>query len=494
MRRSGNGPIMAVDATDAGETAMTMPTADLNPGLAALLDGDFGRGFHMRRAEREELQLAALRERFAALRGPIGALGRLADEQGIAEIGRLEDAAPLLFPHTVYKSYPLSFLENGRFDRLTRWLDGLTAIDLSNIDASGVETIDDWVRLLDAETELAVIHTFGTSGKLSFLPRTKAHTRFAVALNSRAIRDFHGHLSGPDLLEQHRPLISPSYRLGASSIARGMNQMAQDYAGGLDNALFLYPDAWFSADVASLAGRIKAAEARGEMGQLRISPALLARREEFAVREASRAADMDVFFQAAAARFAGGDVFMFAVWPILFEWAEEGLKRGMRGMFGPGSVLTTGGGSKGKVLPPDYKDQIFEFLGFDRHFEFFGMSELMANAPKCEAGHFHFPPLVVPYVLDPDTGECLPREGTQSGRLALMDLVPENYWGGFITGDEVTMSGFDDTPCACGRTGPRLHSEIRRFSEARGGDDKINCAGAPEAHDRAVDFLLEKAR
>ncbi|WP_298197561.1 hypothetical protein [Novosphingobium sp.] len=473
---------------------MSIAAAQLHPGLAALLEGDFGRGYRMARAEREPLQLAALRDRFAALRGPIGALGRLADEQGLADITRLEDVVPLLFPHTVYKSYPLSFLEQGRFDRLTRWLDGLTTLDLSGFDSAGIDTIDDWVRRLDAQTELAVIHTFGTSGKLSFLPRTKAHTPLAVALNARAIRDFHGHGSGPDLLVERRPVISPSYRLGASSIARGMARMAQDYAGGLDQALFLYPDAWFSADVASLAGRIKAAEARGEMGQLQISPALLARRAEFAAREASRAEDMDRFFAEASRRFAGQDVFLFAVWPILFEWAEEGLQRGLRGLFGPGSVLTTGGGSKGRVLPPDYKDRIFEFLGFERHFEFFGMSELMANAPRCEVGHFHFPPLVVPFVLDPETGACLPRQGTHTGRLALMDLVPESYWGGFVTGDEVTLSGCDDVPCACGRTGPRLHPEIRRFSEARGGDDKINCAGAPEAHDRAVDFLLEQAR
>lgn len=472
---------------------MLEPTAGLNEGLSALLDGDYGVGFRLSRTEREAMQLAALQQRFATLRPAIGALDRVAAEQGIDAIARLEDAVPLLFPHTVYKSYPLSFLENARFDRLTRWLDGLTTFDLSGLDTSGIETIDDWIRLLDAQTPLAVIHTFGTTGKLSFIPRTKAQVKLAAGINARTIRDFHGHCSGPDLLAHHMPLISPSYRHGGSAIARGMAQMAVDFAGGFDNALFLYPDAWFSADVASLAGRLKAAEARGEMGQVAISPALLARRDEFLAREGSRAADMDTFFARAADQFAGHDVFMFAVWPILFEWAEEGLKRGLKNLFGKHSVLTTGGGSKGKVLPPDYKQQIFEFLGFERHFEYFGMSEIIANAPKCEAGNFHFPPFLIPFVLDPDSGECLPRTGTQTGRLAIMDVLPESYWGGFITGDEVTVSGHDEA-CACGRSGPWLHPDIRRLSEARGGDDKINCAGAPEAHDRAVDFLLEKAR
>ncbi len=119
------------------------------------------------------------------------------------------------------------------------------------------------------------------------------------------------------------------------------------------------------------------------------------------------------------------------------------------------------------------------------------MRALLASAPRCEHGHFHFPPAIVPYVLDPVTGAPLPRAGRQTGRLAVMDLLPDSYWGGIVTGDEVTMAGFDE-PCACGRRGPYLESAIRRFSEAQGGDDKINCAGAPEAHDNAMDLLLAR--
>jgi hypothetical protein len=383
----------------------------------------------------------------------------------------------------------LSFLERGQFDRLTKWLGGLTTVDLSPVDLAGVQTIDEWIARIEAATEINLIHTFGTTGKLSFLPRTKEQTRITSTISARCIRDFAGYNSGPDVLVNHMPLISPSYRHGGSAIIRGMNRMAMDYAGGYENALFLYPDAYFSADVVSLAGRLRAAEARGEQGQLKLPAALIARRDEFAKREQGRAEDMDRFFAQAAERFGGQDVFLFAVWPILFEWAEEGLRRGMKGIFGKNSILTTGGGSKGKVLPPNYKEIIFEFLGFDRHFEFFGMSELMANAPRCSEGHFHFPPVLVPYVLDPATGQPLPRAGRQTGRLALMDLMPDSYWGGLVSGDEVTMAGFDE-PCACGRRGPYLESTIRRFSEAQGGDDKINCAGAPEAHDRAIDFLV----
>jgi len=470
---------------------MSELSARLQADPLAFAEASYDEGFRLTADELGAVQLKGLQRRFSELRPRLPALAKLAAEQGIETIAKIDDVVPLLFPHTVYKSYPLSFLERAQFDRLTRWLGGLTTVDLSRVEVAGVNTIDEWIERLDAVTDLALIHTFGTTGKLSFLPRTKRQVRTTATINAHCIRDFDGPNSGPDLLRTPMPLISPSYRRGASAIVRGMNLMAELYAGGHDNALFLYPDAYFSADIASLAGRLRAAEARGEQGQLELSPALSARRGEFAVRERNRAQDMDRFFAAASARFGGQDVFMFAVWPILFDWAEEGLKRGIRGVFGANSVLTTGGGSKGRVLPADYKQQIFEFLGFERHFEFFGMSELMANAPRCAAGHFHFPPTVVPFALDPDSGAALPRSGEQTGRLAVMDLLPESYWGGLVTGDEVTLAGFDAT-CSCGRRGPYLHAVIRRFSEAKGGDDKINCAGAPEAHDRAVEFLLER--
>src|SRR3546814_12238421 len=101
--------------------------------------------------------------------------------------------APLLYPHTVYKSYPISYLERARFDKLTKWLGGLTTVDISNVDASGIESIDDWLDLIDAETPLTVAHTSGTTGKLSFVPRTKeqwtqTNTHSAIIIRSEERR------------------------------------------------------------------------------------------------------------------------------------------------------------------------------------------------------------------------------------------------------------------------------------------------------------------
>jgi hypothetical protein len=50
----------------------------------------------------------------------------------------------------------------------------------------------------------------------------------------------------------------------------------------------------------------------------------------------------------------------------------------------------------------------------------------------------------------------------------------------------------DWEPCACGQTSPHIHEHIERYSEKRGGgDDKITCAAAADAHDNALRFLNE---
>ena len=89
------------------------------------IDGDYFAGHAFSREQIEAVHLAGLRKRFGELRRQVPVLDRLATEQGIDGIESLEDAVPLLFPHTVYKSYPLSLLERAQFDRLTRWRSSL---------------------------------------------------------------------------------------------------------------------------------------------------------------------------------------------------------------------------------------------------------------------------------------------------------------------------------------------------------------------------------
>ena len=147
----------------------------------------------------------------------------------------------------------------------------------------------------------------------------------------------------------------------------------------------------------------------------------------------------------------------------------------------------TGGGFKGfKGAPADWESLLKRFFGIPRICSVYGMSETMATCPKCTEGHYHIPPYLLPMLLN-EKAEPLPREGSQTGRFALFDLLAETYWGGFISGDQVTIHWDED--CACGWTGPRIGPDIRRFSEMEGGDDKITCAATQEAYKNFIDYV-----
>ena len=452
-------------------------------------DAHYAQAFTLSREEIDRLHLEGARKRFAELRPGLSVLDKLAREQGIETIETIDDLAPLLFPHTVYKSYPISYLERSRFDKLTKWLAGLTTSDISHVDASGIETIDDWIDLLDAETDLTIQHTSGTTGKLSFVPRSKKQWRETIVHSGVIIRDWWPD-RGRDIVKDGMPIIIPGYRYGAAAMQRGNSIQVDLYAKGEENTLFLYPNARFSADIASLGGRLRAAEARGEAGMIDIPPVLLERREALLELERRRPDDLKHFFSEAQRRFGGRDVYVTAMWAILYDWAEEGLKRGLKNVFGKGSVLLTGGGKKGKELPDDWRERVLEFLGDKKNYEMYATSEQMGLSMMCEHGHYHIPPIQIPFLLDPATGKPLPRKDGLTGRFASFDLMPNTYWAGLVTGDEITLAGWEK-PCACGRTGPHVIPPVRRYSEKEGGDDRIVCAGAPEAHDRAIEFLAE---
>jgi hypothetical protein len=455
---------------------------------ASMIDACYYDGYRLSREQIETLQLEGARKRFRELRPRLSLLDKLASEQRIDALKTLDDLAPLIFAHTVYKSYPTSFIEKSRYDRMTRWLNGLTTLDLQAVDTTGIDSIDGWLDALDEQTQLRVFHTSGTSGKLSFVPRTREEWHQQILISNQIIRDHWGPGSGPDLARTPRPLIVPGYRRGCSNQQRGNDVMVTLLAGGEDNALFMYPNMRFSADVASLSGRLLVAQARGEQGSLQLSPALVRRRDEIAALERERPQALNRFFDLALQKFGGRDVYIGTLWPILYEWAQDGLKRGLRNVFGSGSIVLTGGGPKNKVLPENWREQVYEFLGTRRTYEFYGSSEIMAICAKCESRNYHLPPTLITFLLDKETGKPLPRTDGQTGRLAMFDLLPATYWAGIVTGDKVTLGGWQQ-PCGCGRLGPYLHPAIHRYSQLEGGDDKIMCSGAPEAHDRAMEFL-----
>jgi hypothetical protein len=433
------------------------------------------------------LQLDAVRMRFAEQRERIATLTTMADELGVQQIDAIDDVVPLLFQHSVYKSYPQALLEKSRFGHLTRWLDRLTPCDLSQVDADACDTIDAWLDVLDANTPIRVAHTSGTAGTMSFLPRSLDDWEHMFEAMRCGLFQFSDPLGERDHTGEYFNLIWPIYRHGRSALTR-MPDLAMKQLFGSEQNLHVAREGSMSADAVYLAARIKAATARGELDRLTINPALLARRAEFEREQKELMEGMPRFLGATIMKLKGQRIWLSGTWNVLYMMAKAALDKGLEGVFSPDSLVTTGGGAKGQVVPDDWQDTVRRFAGVPRLQHVYAMSETTGMHKMCEHEHYHIEPWVVAFVLDPETGAPLPREGVQTGRMACFDVLPTSYWGGFITGDEVTMHW---DPCPCGRTTAHIERRIERYSDKHG-DDKITCAASEEAHRMALDFLTQR--
>jgi hypothetical protein len=442
------------------------------------------------RDELEQLQRDAMVIRFADHRANVEMVRKLADRLDIAEVDEFDDVAPMLFSHTAFKSYPAALLDKKRFDLMTQWLDKLTTHDLSGVDTDGCDSIDGWIDRLDEQTPLQVITSSGTTGTLSIIPKTKASATQGMELWKMFLFQTFGREPTDDELNPVVDVIWPNYASGKLGHLRIAAMIKHSFTGGDDTRFHaLYSDA-IDTDLMFLASKMRAAASRGELDRLEIDPKLAARKDEFIAMQERRPQEMAEFFERLTTELRGRRVFMTSAYNLMYDVAAAGLERGVSAVFAPNSAILTGGGTKGFVLPDDYMDVIRKFLGVERIQEGYGFSEQNALHWACEEGRYHVQPWIIPFVLDPDTSEPLPREGAQTGRAAVYDVLNQDHWGGVISGDEVTVDW--STPCSCGRTSVYFEHDIIRYSEKEGvEDDRITCAATHEVHNEAVEFMRE---
>ncbi len=267
-------------------------------------------------------------------------------------------------------------------------------------------------------------------------------------------------------------------------------------AGGPEHYHTLY-STYISSDLLSLAARMQTAEDRGELEQLGLEPELLKKREELKEHAKNRERDIEAWFLKLFEEYKGRRVRISGTYGDLIRTARSGMAKGLKPEFDPGSLITTGGGMKGASggkgtgvtdAPEDYEAFIREFFGIDTIGMVYGMSEVVSPSPRCSAKFYHIMPMTIPLLFDAEM-KLLPKEGVQTGRYAFFDLIPQTYWGGFISGDRVTIHWDED--CPCGRKGPRIAQDIARFADLEGGDDKITCAGTAEVYDDFMKYISQ---
>ena len=420
------------------------------------------------------VQMEAANERLSAQRQTVRLLAnRVESSNSRTSVGEPADLVPLLFAHTAYKSYPESWLNQDKWDRMGNWLDTVTVGRVRDIDIAGVAGIDDWVDRLAAKGHY-ICCSSGTTGKVSIVPSALSDRQF---VKQNAINSY----------EWATGLVANNdYRIFACNPATNNYRFLDSWSAfsesfGSGAAEFTFPGAPITA------GRVR------EMVMLRKSIAEgTARPGDLAAFEATtaqRAKDMEAAANGIveAMLAARGDKLLIAGMPALLFQVSEMIRELGYGAkdFHPDNTLMTSGGLKGAVLPPDYLERMREVWNIDRRrvYAAYAMQELNSFNPRCEAGRFHVPPWLILLPLDP-AGENLldVSDGGVEGRAAFLDLSMEGRWGGIISGDKVDVRY---GTCDCGHEGPTIGTNISRYSDLPGGD-KITCSGTIDAYVRGV--------
>lgn len=418
------------------------------------------------------LQLEAAQELFAQRIEQIPLLRRRADEAGVTRIRRFEDIVPLLFAHTVYKSYPQSFIDHRRWDRLLQWLGALSVEDTATVDVTGVQDIDEWVERLHAAGHKVLV-TSGTSGKCSFLNQSRSDL-------ARKTRHFKNATGWP-FAEPHQD--REYFFLGPM---RGRNSAIEAAQIGASN--WAKPGAVhaLSDEPLKITEISRAASLRKRMAEGRATPQEIAQFEAEAGRKATE--NQARLLELAQSIFAHRHepIFVLGLWAQYMTILDLAQAQGIPdGDFHPHAIVKAGGGVKGVALPADYKERVARFVGNVYRPANYGMTEMASLTARCEAGRYHAAPGLIMLVLD-GAGERLLRpveDELIEGRFGFLDLLLDGRWGGVITGDKVTLDASER--CACGRFGPTLLDNISRYAQI-GEQDHIGCAGTIDSYIRGA--------
>jgi hypothetical protein len=437
--------------------------------LVARIDDD--RPFEFDRRDLEPLWLEAANERLAERRVQIPVLDAHAKEQGVSELSSLADLVPLLFSHATYKSYPRTFVEKGRWDGLTRWLNTVSASDIADVDVSGVTTQDDWMAAL-ASAGHPIYATSGTSGKSSFLPATPADRAFTMRCIVRSVQWQHNIPA-----DRSRPVVVLTSSQGSSRATEYFRNFVDAY-GDPKRTWFLTDEPVKLQDLSRMANLSKAiAGGSASPSDIAALEADLAERKVRVDQDWDRLAEV-------VQGLAGERIVIQGFWAQQWTLIERLRARGATELrLDPESLLGVGGGTKGAALPADYEQQIFSFWGLrtDRQASGYGMSELSAALPLI-GDRYRLQPWIIPLILN-EEGTALvdTHTGQVEGRFAFLDLAVEDRWGGVVSGDRV-VADFD-TPAVS-----IVEGSVMRWSDLRGGeDDRLTCAGTVDAFVRGFE-------
>jgi hypothetical protein len=426
----------------------------------------------MTTTEVSQATIDKLDRRFQEALERVPVLRQRADDEGVKEVRELADLVPVLFPHTVYKSYPAQLVEHGRWAQMNRWLTSVSAVPV-DVDVDGVADVDGWLDRL-ASAGHFVSASSGTTGKSSFLNKSEA--------DLTAARESHmGALAQGGVLPDNswvQVSLSPA---PTNILSERMASVLRDNYASSDPLPRFEGTPQTEGPQAYMARftRLRRAMAEGtaDPDEVAAMEAESAQRQEESERRLRFVAEQVLARK--DERFLFGTMMALA-WRFSEALRDLGAKPG--DLTGDNAIFMAGG-TKGAVLPDDAEARIVEMLGIapERFVQMYSMQEINTGMARCPAGRYHVRDQLVLLVLDEPGEQLAPiTDGQVEGRAAYFDFSVDARWGGIISGDKIRA---DYTGCPCGRPGTTVFPDIVRFANLVDGD-KITCAGTMDAYVR----------
>jgi len=433
-----------------------------------------GTGYDIAYEDVRDKQVQAMNERLQEQISKIKLVSMRAEDCGVSEISSLEQAIPMLLPHTAYKSYPESYLHNQRWDKLTKWVGSVTASSVDNIDLENIEGIDQWVDRMHAAGHYASCSS-GTTGRPAILNLSEADIQFGKKDLVNAIC-WATEISDD---QSWQTVSSAPVAMVPKNTAMGMSLFSAFARTDKAPIAFDVPPITVGSLMDMILIRKKIADGAA------LPDELAAFEKVGADRETIMANALDT---CAEAVIAGRDEkFLFmGMWGGHYALARAVRDRGYSAEhFSPANAMFVSGGLKRAQVPDDYREFVYETFNIrpESTFMSYGMQEIQTNMPRCHKGRYHIPAWLVCLPLNENGDELMPSSnGRVEGRAAFFDLALESRWGGVISGDKIEI---DYNHCACGAKSPSISDTITRYADLKG-DDKIGCAGTVDSYVRGI--------
>lgn len=415
------------------------------------------------------LQIEAANERLQSQIGTIGLLGNRAESAGVKAIKEPADLVPLLFAHTAYKSYSETWLTEGQWDRMAKWLNAVATRPVEGVGFDGVDTLDGWIKQMESVGHYLSCSS-GTTGKPAIMSGTEGDIEFSARANAEGIvwalglepdsdRKFFG--------------IGPQFAAPREGAIR--DAMIQTIAPDVEPFQF-------GSEPITVGGMVEMIVLRRKIADGTARPSEIAEFEKIAANRGSEMTEATEKAVDALIDARNRPIMVSGMFGQLYPIAEAVRAKGFSGNdFHAENSMFVAGGLKGAVLPENYREYILETFNVSeqRMYHMYSMREINSTFPLCSAERYHISPWVILLPLDVTGEQWLdPGDGEIEARAAFMDLSIEGHWGGIISGDKIsTRFG----KCACGHQGPTVGRDILRFADLPDGD-KISCAGSIDAY------------